>query len=104
MKVDIVDLNAFDAQGLVTESLIKSGFAVVKNHKIPVSELNALYEDWDNFFCNGNPGQYVTDAESQAGYFSPDFAETAKGHEAQDLKEYFHYWPGGVLPLSLIHI
>jgi isopenicillin N synthase-like dioxygenase len=56
---------------------------------------------WDNFFCNGNPGQYVTDAESQAGYFSPLFAETAKGHEAQDLKEYFHYWPGGVLPGSV---
>ena len=101
MNVNIVDLNAVDAQRLVTESLIESGFAVVKNHKIPVSELNALYVDWDNFFCNGNPGQYVTDAESQAGYFSPLFAETAKGHEAQDLKEYFHYWPGGVLPGSV---
>ena len=80
MKVDIVDLNAVDAQRLVTESLIKSGFAVVKNHKISTLELNALYEDWDNFFSKGNPGQYVTDSESQAGYFSPHFAETAKGH------------------------
>ena len=98
MKVGIVDLNAVDAQQLVTESLIESGFAVVENHKIPVSELNALYEAWNHFFLNGNPGQYVTDAESQAGYFSPYFAETAKGQEAQDLKEYFHYWPGGMLP------
>ena len=79
MKVDIVDLNAVDAQRLVTESLIESGFAVVENHKIPVSELNALYEDWDNFFCKSNPHQYVTNAESQAGYFSALFAETAKG-------------------------
>ena len=98
MKVGIVDLNAVNAQQLVTESLIESGFAVVENHKIPVSELNKLYEIWNNFFLNGNPGQYVTDVESQAGYFSPYFAETAKGHEAQDLKEYFHYWPGGMLP------
>jgi isopenicillin N synthase-like dioxygenase len=101
MKVSIVDLNAGDAPQLVTESLIESGFAVVENHKIPVSELNELYESWDNFFLNGSPDQYVTDAESQAGYFSPNLAETAKGHEAQDLKEYFHYWPGGVLPESV---
>ena len=60
MKVDIVDLNGADAQRLVTESLIKSGFAIVKNHKISTLELNALYEDWDNFFSKGNPGQYVT--------------------------------------------
>ena len=101
MKVGIVDLNAVDAQQLVTESLIESGFAVVENHKIPVSELNGLYEGWNDFFLNGNPGQYITDADSQAGYFSPYFAETAKGHEAQDLKEYFHYWPGGLLPTSV---
>jgi isopenicillin N synthase-like dioxygenase len=101
MKVDVVDLNAVDAQQLVTESLIESGFAVVENHKIPVSELNALYEGWNHFFLNGNPDQYVTDVESQAGYFSPYFAETAKGNEAQDLKEYFHYWPGNPLPTSV---
>lgn len=101
MKVSIVDLNAVDAPQHVTESLVESGFAVVENHKIPVSELNELYERWDDFFLNGNPGQYVTDAESQAGYFSPHLAETAKGHEAQDLKEYFQYWPGGVLPESV---
>jgi isopenicillin N synthase-like dioxygenase len=101
MKVGIVDLNAVDAQQLVTESLIESGFAVVKNHEIPVSELNGLYEGWNHFFLNGNPGQYVTDVESQAGYFSPYFAETAKGNEAQDLKEYFHYWPGDPLPTSV---
>ena len=98
MKVSMVDLNAADAQQLVTESLIKSGFAVVENHKIPVSELNELYEGWDNFFVNNNPDQYAADAESQTGYFSPHLAETAKGHEARDLKEYFHYWPGDVLP------
>jgi isopenicillin N synthase-like dioxygenase len=101
MKVSIVDLNSADAPQLVTESLIESGFAVVENHKIPVSELNELYESWDNFFLNSNPDQYVTDAESQSGYFSPRLAETAKGHEAQDLKEYFQYWPGGVLPESV---
>ena len=50
MKVGIVDLNANDAQQLVTESLVESGFAVVENHKIPVSALNDLYSGWDDFF------------------------------------------------------
>lgn len=101
MKVGIIDLNTVGAQQLVTESLIESGFAVVENHKIPVSTLNDLYTGWDGFFLGGSLDQYITDVESQAGYFSTSLAETAKGHEAQDLKEYFHYWPGGVLPASV---
>jgi len=74
MKVGIVDLNANDAQQLVTESLVESGFAVVENHKIPVSALNDLYSGWDDFFLDGSRDQYITDAESQAGYFSTYFA------------------------------
>ncbi len=98
MKVRIVDLKSDAAPAAVTDSLIESGFAVVENHPIPAEELAHFYSLWDEFFCEGNPRQYATDAASQAGYFSPTLAETAKGHEAQDLKEYFQYWPGGGLP------
>lgn len=98
MKVRTIDLNQETAPQQVTESLIESGFAVVENHPIPASELDEFYRAWDDFFVNGNPEQYTTDAESQAGYFSPNLAETAKGHEAQDLKEYFQFWPGYDLP------
>ena len=98
MKVKIVDLKEDDAPQQVTESLIESGFAVVENHPIPASELDEFYAAWDNFFLNGNPEEYTVDPETHAGYFSPNQAETAKGHEAQDLKEYFQFWPGGKLP------
>lgn len=101
MKVSIVDLKSANAPQAVTESLIESGFAVVENHLLPASNISDLYDEWDEFFLHGNPGDYATDAESQAGYFSPEFAETAKDHEAQDLKEYFQYWPGGELPASV---
>lgn len=104
MKVSIVDLKTTGAAKAVTDSLLESGFAVAINHPIAVGELERLYDEWDDFFVSGNPGQYATDAESQAGYFSPGQAETAKGHEAQDLKEYFQYWPGGALPESLSDI
>ena len=101
MKISVVDLKASNASRLVTESLIESGFSVVENHPITGLELIALYSDWDDFFVSGDTDQYVSDAESQSGYFSALYAETAKGQEDQDLKEYFHYWPGGVLPKSV---
>ena len=98
MKVSIVDLALPEAPKLVTESLLGSGFAVVENHPIPAAELDELYRVWNDFFLHGHPERYRTDVESLAGYFPPDLAETAKGHEARDLKEYFHFWPGGDLP------
>lgn len=101
MKVRIVDLNDSSAPQAVTESLIESGLAVVVNHPVPVDELHQLYSCWDAFFLSDEPSRFTTDANSQSGYFSPDQAETAKGLEAQDLKEYFQYWPGGVLPDSV---
>lgn len=101
MNVSIVDLNQGDAPLQVTESLLQSGFAVVENHPISSKELSELYDAWDDFFTRGNPGDYITDAETQAGYFPPKLAETAKGHEDQDIKEYFQFWPGGRLPASV---
>ncbi len=98
MKISIVDLSLNHAPRLVTESLIGSGFAVVENHPIPATELDEFYQAWDDFFLHGHPERYTTDAESLAGYFPPDLSETAKGHKARDLKEYFHFWPGGDLP------
>lgn len=101
MKVSIVDLKGADAPQKVTDSLLESGFAVVENHPISSDELTDLYSAWDAFFLSGKADDYITDADSQAGYFPPRFAETAKGHEQQDIKEYFQFWPGGRLPPSV---
>lgn len=101
MKVRVVDLNDSSAPQAVTESLIESGFAVVENHPVPINELHELYSRWDAFFLSDEPSRFTANANSQSGYFSPHQAETAKGLEAQDLKEYFQYWPGGQLPDSV---
>lgn len=98
MKVDVVDLESPFASQAVTDSLIESGFAVVENHPIKPSELDLLYTIWDEFFVNGEPDRFAASADSQSGYFSPQLAETAKGHEDQDLKEYYHYYAGGPIP------
>ena len=101
MEVKLVDLNGPDAPRLVTESLIQSGFAVLTNHAISTKEITDFYASWEDFFLKGNPEQFLTDGASQKGYFPPSLAETAKGNDAQDLKEYFQYWPGGDLPSHL---
>ena len=97
----IVDLADPSAPKKVTDSLLEYGFAVVSNHDIANQELNAFYNAWDSFFTSGAAPQYATDAVSQAGYFSPEQSETAKDSKAQDIKEYFQYWPGGRLPVGL---
>ena len=96
--VDLADDRRAQA---VTDSLVNSGFAVLVNHPIPLEELATLYRSWDEFFVSGNPEDYYPDVDTQTGYFSPHQAETAKGAEAQDLKEYFQYTEGGVLPPEL---
>ena len=98
MKVGILDAGRADAPEAVAASLKESGFAVLERHPVAPDMLNRLYPAWDAFFRSDETAGYLTDAESQAGYFPPGLAETAKGHQYQDLKEYFQYWPGGSLP------
>lgn len=99
--VPTVDMQKEDAPQAVTNSLIQYGFAVIVNHGIPTNELEALYNEWDAFFLSDETSEFTTDPVTFAGYYAPDHAETAKGHEAQDIKEYFQYWPGTRLPESV---
>lgn len=98
---DLVDMGSRDAAAEVADSLVNSGFAAITNHAIPLQDLLDFYSAWDDFFTTGKPEDYATDAASQAGYFSRADAETAKGAAAQDIKEYFQYWPWGPVPPAL---
>ena len=98
MTLATVDFRSGNAARDVTRSFLESGFAAIENHPVPHRLLQDLYSSWDEFFVNGDPADFATDVESQSGYFSPAQAETAKGSDRQDLKEYFQYWPGGQLP------
>jgi isopenicillin N synthase-like dioxygenase len=93
-----IDFSTPSAPQDITASFLDSGFAVIENHPVPRSLLTDLYNRWDTFFVSGNPDRFTTTVDSQSGYFSPVQAETAKGSEKQDIKEYFQYWPGGELP------
>ncbi len=97
-----VDYLADDAPKRFLESLHNTGFAVLKNHPLPATLFQSVYDQWKVFFDRSvqEKNQYRYDAETQTGYF-PFGSEYAKGNDQKNLMEYFHYYPWGVCPDSL---
>lgn len=104
MDVKLVDFTLPEAPRFFTESMLESGFAVITNHNIARDEISDFYQAWEHFFVHEKPEEFLAKGEDQAGYFSEEKAETAKGNTAQDLKEYFQYWPGTKVPPHLTEI
>ena len=104
MDVKLVDFTLPEAPRFFTESMLESGFAVITNHNIARDEISNFYQAWEHFFVHEKPEEFLAKGEDQAGYFSEEKAETAKGNTAQDLKEYFQYWPGTKVPPHLTKI
>ena len=96
----VADLQSTDGHRQLAQSLHESGFAVISGHGIPANQLAAFYENWNNFFLESDKTTFKADPATHAGYFSLENAETAKSAAAQDIKEYYQFWPGGPLPDS----
>ena len=64
----------------LTESLRKTGFAVLNNHPISKSLINETYKQWENFFNLETKNQYLYDKDTQDGFF-PFGTENAKGNK-----------------------
>ncbi len=101
MILPVVDYTAEDAAEKFVKSLRETGFGVLVNHPIQQSLVESIYNNWQDFFTNGNKESYAFDVEKQDGYFAPEISETAKGHQHKDIKEYFHIYPWGRIPDSL---
>jgi len=96
-----VDYQKPDAAAQFVQSLSETGFGVLKNHPIQAATLTTLYNSWGQFFATDDKENYLFDEEKFDGFFPTRLAETAKGHSARDLKEYFHYYPWGRCPEAL---
>ena len=84
----------------LTESLRKTGFAVLNNHPISKSLINETYKQWENFFNLETKNQYLYDKDTQDGFF-PFGTENAKGNKAKDLKEFYHIYSWGKYPKEI---
>lgn len=96
-----VDYTAPDAEQQFVQSLRDTGFGVLRNHPIPQSDVQNIYQHWTEFFNSGEAEDFLFDPEKYDGFFPRAMAETAKGHSVRDIKEYFHYYPWGRCPESL---
>jgi len=100
MKVLKVDLHAKNAAELFTRSLKETGFGVVTNHGIPDHMILAAYKGWKAFFNSDRKKEFMFDPKEQDGFF-PVGAETAKGHQIADVKEFYHVYPNKRIPDEL---
>ena len=100
-----VTFTAPDAADQFATSISASGFAVLGEHPLSGERLERMYAGWARFFGSDEKYRYVIDNRTpdgdQYGYFGPDSAETAVGHNQPDLKEYFHASHGRALPEDL---
>ena len=101
MKIQVVDYLDENAGELFVQSLKDTGFGVLINHPIQQQLVESIYEHWYQFFCSEEKYDFSFDPKTQAGYFSAEVSETAKGHAKKDIKEYFHVYPWGEIPAAL---
>jgi isopenicillin N synthase-like dioxygenase len=101
MQVQVVDYTAKDAPEKFVKSLHETGFGVLFNHPVKQALVESIYKNWQAFFLTEEKHDFAFDPQKQDGYFSPDISETAKGHNKKDIKEYFHVYPWGRIPLQL---
>jgi isopenicillin N synthase-like dioxygenase len=101
MDIQIVDYNDKDAGKLFVQSLRETGFGVLINHPIQQDLVESIYKNWYEYFGTTEKNEFSFDPKKQDGYFSPEISETAKGHAKKDIKEYFHVYPWGRIPVHL---
>ena len=100
MNIETIDYQAPDAKQALARSLHNTGFAVLANHAITQERIEAIYEQWGNFFASESKDDWLRDPENQDGYF-PFRSENAKGQIVKDLKEFYHVYEWGRVPPSL---
>jgi len=106
MNVQTIDFSQGDVGKEFVHSLHKTGFAVLRNHPIPRQLLDTIYRDWRDFFNSEEKHDFHFDPDNydgtQQGFHPQHISETAVGHTAKDIKEFFHLTPEGRNPPDLV--
>ncbi|SDI31459.1 Isopenicillin N synthase [Ferrimonas sediminum] len=100
-RLEAVDFQSDGAAEQFVQSLRETGFGVLKNHPLSQQAVQSIYDNWLGFFGGDQKHQFAFNAEAQDGFFAANVAETAKGSDKRDIKEYYHYYPWGQCPSHL---
>jgi isopenicillin N synthase-like dioxygenase len=99
MKVAVCNLKAADFEHTLIESVMTTGFVVVTHHGIDMETIRDAQNNWREFFLeNSNyKGFFTNRTDGNLGYKGMG-SETAVGSKIADLKEFFHWQPGELIP------
>ncbi len=99
-KIQTIDFLSPNAGKQFVDSLHHTGFAILHNHQIDFNLINDVYNDWETFFSSKEKHSYTFNPNTQDGYF-PYRCENAKGYNAKDLKEFYHFYEWGKYPKNI---
>ena len=102
-ELPLIDYTAANAPDAFFESLKQYGFATLISHPLDMERVNRIYSAWRAHFSEGVPDEFTMDPVRQDGYFALDQAESAKGQQVRDHKEYFQFYRWGRCPGHLKH-
>ena len=97
----VIDLEKDNSEEEFLSSLLETGFAVLRNHPLDSVLVKSIYKHWMAFFLSSEKERFSYDKKTQDGFFSISNAESAKGQQEKDLKEYFHFYTWGRCPQDL---
>jgi len=102
LAVQTISYKSKSAGAELVNSLHDSGFAILRDHPIPGSLLDAVYDDWMAFFGDDDKQRYLSSensvAEGRGGFYPAQVSETAIDHTTKDLKEFFQVGANGPIP------
>lgn len=99
MEVKVCNFRSNDFKRDFLDSVMNTGFAVITNHGVDHGVIKASQQYWKNFFTlpKHNKDEYVNRKDSNMGYMGFG-VETAVGSTKADIKEFYHYKLGELLP------
>ena len=83
MELVAVDYTSPTAKQDFVRSLRDTGFGVLKNHPLRQEEVQAIYDDWRQFFSEDRKNDYAVPHNGAGGFYPQSLSETAKGNTSQ---------------------
>lgn len=103
MDVKVANLRSNDFEKDLIESVQKTGFVVVTHHGIDASMIREAQAGWREFFLESKllKNLFINQTDGNMGYKGMK-TEKAVGAKKADLKEFFHWKPGQVMPSQVM--
>jgi isopenicillin N synthase-like dioxygenase len=103
MNVQVCDLKSDTFEQTFMDSILNTGFAVLVNHGIDPLDIKHFQDKWRKWFLRDQESKkmYQNFLNPNMGY-SGFKSEKAVGANKADLKEFYHWRPGEILPFHAL--